>query len=46
MFRYGANGFTSPSKEGVLRIIALKNTSFSAGFEHTNFGPNSKHDNH
>jgi hypothetical protein len=33
ILRYGTSGFTSPPKEGVLRIlIALKNPSPSAGF--------------
>jgi hypothetical protein len=45
--RHGANGFTSPPKEGVLRIfIALKNPSPSAGFEPTDLGANGKHANH
>jgi hypothetical protein len=32
--RHGTDGFTSPPKEGVLRIFfALKNPTASAGFE-------------
>jgi hypothetical protein len=42
----GADGFTSPPKEGVLRIfIALKNPSPSTGFERVNLGSNDKHAN-
>jgi hypothetical protein len=42
-----ADGFTSPPKEGVLRIIiAFKNPSLAAGFECVNFGSNDKHTNH
>jgi hypothetical protein len=42
--RHGAEGFTSPPKESVLRIfIALKNPSFSAGFESAYVGFNGKH---
>ena len=37
--RHGTDGFTSPTKEGVLRIFfALKNPTASAGFEPANFG--------
>jgi hypothetical protein len=37
--RRGTDGFTSPSKEGVLRIfITLKNPSSSAGFEPASLG--------
>jgi hypothetical protein len=44
IIRHGADGFTSPLKEGVLRIfIALKNPSLSAGFEPANRESNSKH---
>jgi hypothetical protein len=47
VLRHGADGFTSPPKEAVLRIfIALKNPSLSAGFEPANRGSNSNHDNH
>jgi hypothetical protein len=42
-----SDGFTSPPKEIVLRIfIALKNPSYSVGFEPANLGSNDKHDNH
>jgi hypothetical protein len=45
--RLGTEGFTSPSKEGVLRIfIALKIQSPSAGIEPANLRSNSKHTNH
>jgi hypothetical protein len=45
--QHGADGFTSPPKEGVLRIfIALKRPSTLKGFEPTNLGSNSKHVNH
>jgi hypothetical protein len=44
---HGADGFSSPHKEGVLRIfIALKNLLPSTGFEPSNLGSNSKHSNH
>ena len=37
--RHGTDGFTSPPKEGVLRIFfALKNPTASAGFEPVNLG--------
>ena len=37
--RHGTDGFTSPPKEGVLRIFfALKNPTASVGFEPANFG--------
>jgi hypothetical protein len=42
--RYGTDGFTSPPKEGVLRIFfALKNPTASAGFEPTNLGIKGQH---
>ena len=42
--RHGTDGFTSPPKEGVLRIFsALKNPTASAGFEPTNLGTKSQH---
>jgi hypothetical protein len=42
-----ADGFTSPLKEGVIRIfIVLKNPSLSTGFEPANLGSNGKHANH
>jgi hypothetical protein len=46
ILRHGADGFTSPSNEGVLRtFIALKNPSPLARFEHANLGSNGKHAN-
>jgi hypothetical protein len=43
---HGADGFTSPPKEVVVRIfITLKNPSLSAEFETANFGSSGKHDN-
>ena len=42
--RHGTDGFTSPPKEGVLRIFfALKNSTVSAGFEPVNFGTKDQH---
>ena len=42
--RHGTNGFTSLTKEGVLRIFfALKNPTASAGFELTNLGTKGQH---
>jgi len=42
--RHGTDGFTSPPKEGVLRIFfALKNPTASAGFEPANFGTKCQH---
>jgi hypothetical protein len=47
ILRHGADGFTSPPKEGVLRIfITLKNASPSAELEPANLGSNGKHANH
>jgi hypothetical protein len=47
IFRHGAEGFTSPPKESVLRIfIALKNSPPSAECEPPNLGSNGKHANH
>jgi hypothetical protein len=44
---HGADGFTSPPKEGVLRIfVAVKNQLPSDGFEPVNIGPHVKHANH
>jgi hypothetical protein len=41
ILHHGADGFTSPPKEGVLQIfITLKNPWPSPGFEPTNFGSN------
>ena len=42
--RHGTDGFTSPPKEGVLRIFfALKNPTASAGFELANLGTRGQH---
>ena len=42
--RHGTDGFTSPPKEGVLRIFfVLKNPTASAGFEPTNLGTIGQH---
>jgi hypothetical protein len=42
--RHGADGLTSPPKEGVLRIFfALKNLTASAGFEPANLGTKGQH---
>ena len=42
--RHGTNGFTSPPKEGVLRIIFRpKNPTASAGFEPANLGIKGQH---
>jgi hypothetical protein len=42
-----ADGFTSPPKEGVLRIfIVFKDPLPSAGIEPANLGSNSKHAGH
>ena len=42
--RHGNDGFTSPPKEGLLRIFfALKNPTASAGFEPANLGTKSQH---
>jgi hypothetical protein len=42
--RHGTDGFTSPPKEGVLRIFfTLKNPTASAGFESANLGTKSQH---
>ena len=42
--RHGTDGFTSPQKEGVLRILfALKILTASAGFEPANFGTKGQH---
>ena len=42
--RHGTDGFTSPPKEGVLRIFSpLKNPSASAGFEPANLGTKGQH---
>ena len=42
--RHETDGFTSPPKEGVLRIFfALKNPTVSAGFEPANLGTKGQH---
>ena len=42
--RHGTDGFTSPPKEGVLRIFSLlKNPKASAGFEPANLGTKGQH---
>ena len=42
--RHGTDGFTSPPKEGMLRIFfALKNPTASAGFEPVNLGTKGQH---
>ena len=42
--RHGTDGFTSPPKEGVLRVFfALKNPTATAGFEPVNLGTNGQH---
>jgi hypothetical protein len=46
ILQHEADWFTSPPKEGVLRIfIALRNLSSSAGYEPANLGSNGKHAN-
>jgi hypothetical protein len=46
LLHHGADGFTCPPKERVLRIsIALKNPSSSAGYEPANFGFSGRHVN-
>jgi hypothetical protein len=47
ILRHGIDGFTSLSREGVLRIvIALKNPKPSASFELANLDSNGMHGNH
>ena len=42
--RHGIDGFTSPPKEGVLRIVFRpKNSTVSAGFEPANLGTKGQH---
>ena len=44
--RHGTDGFTSPLKEGVMRIFfALKNLTALAGFEPANLGTKGQHAN-
>ena len=44
--RHGTDGFTSPPKEGVLRIFRPKNPTASAGFEPANLGTKGQHTTH
>jgi hypothetical protein len=45
--RHGTDGFTSPPKEVVFRIIiTLKNPSTSVGIEAANLGSSGEHANH
>jgi hypothetical protein len=44
--KYGADGFTSPPQEVLLRIFIAHENPLSAGFEPVNLGSNGKHDNH
>jgi hypothetical protein len=44
--RHGTYGFTSPPKEGVLRILSPLKSNSSAGFEPANLGSSGKHANH
>jgi hypothetical protein len=45
--RHGTDGFTSPPKEGMVRIFfVLKIPTASAGFELANLGTRGQHDNH
>jgi hypothetical protein len=44
--RHGTDGFTSPPKEGMLRIFRPKNLTASAGFEPANSGTRGQHANH
>jgi hypothetical protein len=47
ILRYGADGFTFPPKQSLLRnFIAIKNPSNSPGIETANLGSNGKHANH
>ena len=41
--RHGTDGFTSPPKEGVLRIFSPLNPTASAGFEPANLGTKGQH---
>jgi hypothetical protein len=42
--RHGTDSFTSPPKEGVLRIFCPKNPTASAGFEPANLGIKGQHE--
>ena len=41
--RHGTDGFSSPPKEGVLRIFRPKNPTTSAGYEPANLGTKGQH---
>jgi len=41
--RHGTGGFTSPPKEGALRIFRPKNPTASAGFEPANSATKGQH---
>jgi hypothetical protein len=41
--RHGTDGFTTPPKEGVLRIFRPKNPTASAGLEPANLGTKGQH---
>ena len=43
ILRHGTDGFTSPPKEGAMRIFCLKNPTASAGFEPANLGTKGQH---
>jgi len=43
--RHGTDGFTSPPKEGLLRIFRPKNPTASAGCEPANLGTKGQHAN-
>jgi hypothetical protein len=43
---HGTDGFTSPPKEGMLRIFRPKNPTDSAGLEPANLGTRGQHVNH
>jgi hypothetical protein len=43
--RHGTDGFTSPPKQGILRIFRPKNPTASAGFEPANLGTRGQHAN-
>jgi hypothetical protein len=44
--RQGTDGFTSPPKEGMLRIFRPKKPTASAGFEPSIMGTRGQHANH
>jgi hypothetical protein len=47
ILQHGADSFTTPLKEGMLRvIITVKNSLLSARFEPMNLGSSGTHDNH